>query len=340
MDFTGLGKLNAYKLNRSLTQEERQRHLKQKQPANADPLDWLSVIKLNSTYLELVDRWYPIKGYAVWFGLMFAVPFVSISFAFIWTAVQKNEVAAWSFGAVAALIFLSMAWVSVLVLRSEAFRLTHYPIRMNRKARQVYAFRPDGSVLTAPWDELFICVVENKLPLGETTHDIRAHVLSEDGKTVKDTFTLGYVDLGNEESALRLWEYIRRYMEAPDGVEQSFRHTELCMPIDGRREGFVFGVIRTFAVAARWPIAQLLASPLFALTAAGRWFAMTTSKIPQWPVEVESACEIAPNDPYRKDWRSNGKFAFSERWWPLICFTVGAGVVVWGVVELAKVALA
>ncbi|MDR5894403.1 hypothetical protein QC820_16560 [Halomonas mongoliensis] len=338
MDYTGLGRFTAYKVSRTLTEEERNRRLNPKQPASDAPLNWLSVIKLNSTYLELVDRWYAGKGFSAWMGGMFLIPCAGAIVAFFWLMIEKNTVEMWAGGAfiIAMLSLCALGgWYGVSL---DAFRQTHYPIRLNRKARKVYAYRPDGSVIQASWDRLFICAVTTGSSQMTSTEDIRAHVLAEDGETIIDTFTLGYPYLGDREGMLQLWEYIRRYMEEPDGVQKNYKQTEICMPIDGRREGLAFGLVRAFTPMAKWPLMQLLVSPLWTLTTLGRWFAMYTCKVPRWPEEVEVACQVDPDDPYQKDWRDNGKYDFWELGWPLICFIVGLTVIGVGITMLVRAA--
>ncbi len=348
MDFTGLGKFTAFKLDRPLAPEELGCELKLGEQVSTEPQDWLSVIKLNDTYLELVDRWYPIRGFAAWMGILLlaVVAFgLIVSFLPLWDWLYCEECLArsgggfpaWGVPLVGAPLLVPLALLCVYLIRLDCFRYTHYPIRLNRKTRQVYAFRPDGTVIRASWDDLFLCAVKNELTMWQSSEDVRAHVLEEDGETVKDTFTLAYPFLGDEAGLMRVWEYIRRYMEDPDGVEQNFTLTELCMPVDGRREGLTFGLMRTFAPYAKWPVIQLLASPLWALTTLGRWLAMYTSKVPTWPADIEAACRVDPGDPYQKDWCSNGKYDFHELGWPIICFFVGLLVMVGGVVWLLSV---
>ena len=335
MDFTGLNRFTEYKLNRPLTEDERKGQLYPKQSVSDEPLDWMSVINLNNTYLELVDRWYAIKGFAFWMGAVFAIPFAGIVVAIIIWAIEKNDLETWIGSSVFSVLLLLFVWVGVWLIRHDAFRQTHYPIRLNRKTRQVYAYRPDGTIIQESWDNLFICAITTGSSPMTSTEDIRAHVLAEDGETVTDTFTLGYPFLGGREGLLQLWEYIRRYMEEPGGVAKNYNLTEVCPPIDGRREGLAFGLVATFAPAAKWPFkGQLLFSWMLAITTLGRWFAMYTCKVPRWPEEVEAACLIEPNDPYRKDWRDNGKYDFWELGWPLICFVVGLAVLGVGITFL------
>lgn len=338
MDYTGLRA--RYKINRPLTDEDRSGQLRLDRKASAEPLDWMSVIKINSTYLELVDRWYPVKGWWTWMGLVLALPF-SIFAVVLLALVFSGDLAGGAPGVVAsglagAVIAVLIALAGVWVLRHEAFRKTHYPIRLNRKTRQVYAFRPDGTLISASWDDLFLTAIRSQLTMGQSSEDVRAYVLDSDGDTVIDTFTLAYPFLGDREGLMRLWEYVRRYMEHPDGVEKNYELTEICMPVDGRREGMVFGIVRTFAPFARWPFFQLVASPFLALTALGRWLAMSTSKVPVWPRGVEADCEVDAADPFMKDWRSNGKYDFHELGWPVICFVIGLTVVIGGIIWLVS----
>ncbi|QOY62970.1 hypothetical protein INQ40_01315 [Lysobacter sp. H21R4] len=319
-----------------MSDDERRNQLKRETKVSEAPQDWLSVIKLNSTCLELIDRWYSIKGWWTWMGSMIAAPCLWAMATFGLMGIERNDPASWIFTIFVFLFSGILAFISLSMVRTEAFRQTHYPIRLNRKTRRVYAYRPDGSIIAVNWDDLFLCVVENELTMGQTSYDVRAHVLADDGETVVDTFTLAYAYLGERAGLMRLWEYIRRYMEAPDGPQQSYNTTEICMPINGRKEGVVFGLVRTFALMVKWPALQLLASPLWALTTWGRWIAMATCKVPFWPAEIEAACQPDPDDPYRKDWRSNGRYGFWELVWPAICLVVGSLVVLTGVVWLVE----
>ena len=70
MDYAGLGKRNHYAVKCPLTEAERAARYDQKKSNNADPMDFLSVIKLNSHYIDLVDRWYPIRGFWAWLSII------------------------------------------------------------------------------------------------------------------------------------------------------------------------------------------------------------------------------------------------------------------------------
>ena len=347
MDYAGRDFRNIrYPVDRSLTDEERAHHYRQKTTRDAPPMDFLSVIKFNRSYIELVDRWYPITGFSVWFGACIALLGLFITFVCVWAfffaPIQDEPIARWLLLIILGPIALALAGVGGFIVCTECGRWTHYPMRLNRQTRQVHVFRQDGTVLTVPWDELFITLGTAKAPLTGTTYDLRAHVLDADGKTVRGSFTLGYPSpLGNAQSIDKFWAFLQPYMEAPDGVERTYRHLKeggYLAPVDGRKEGWRWSIARSFMLAAHWPWLQFLGSPFLGLNAVGRMFAMWTSKIPRWPEEVEREIEIAADDPYVLTWRDNDPLGWWELWYPLICTVLGVGIAVAVLVSIPFVA--
>ncbi|WP_157956980.1 DUF6708 domain-containing protein [Salinicola aestuarinus] len=284
------------------------------------------MIRINSTYLELVDRWYANKGYSVVYGTIGASPMVYGIVAGIQVTIEKiNHLEIALFGIAASTICFAILATFIWFIHLEAFRKTHYPIRLNRKNRVVYAFKPNGSIIRASWDDLFIHKASSKSPLSEKDYDIRAHVLDADGETVRETFTLAMPHSGAEERLLDLWEYIRRYMEDENGVEKNYELTQFCWPVNERREGLKYGIIGGFSPAAVAPyLVQLPFCPYFALITWGRLIAMYTSRVPHWPEDVEAECKVVDNDPYWRDWHDNGELSFKREVVPIIGFVVGS----------------
>ncbi|NWO57137.1 DUF6708 domain-containing protein [Chromohalobacter israelensis] len=339
MDYAGLDYRNIrFPVDRPLTESERAARYKQESYSNASPMDFLSVIKLNSNSIDLVDRWYPIKGFNTWFGI--CVVLVSMgALAGIYSALFFSnrtapiETVDWIGVSALTPLFLLLTLGGWWLIRTECGRFTHYPMRLSRKTRQVHFFRQNGTVLTVPWDSLFLTLGESKSPLSGTTYDLRAHVLDDDDETVRDSFSLGYPSpLGNAESIDKFWAFLQPYMEAEDGVEKTWHHlkenTGYLVPVDNRREGWRWSIARSFMLGAHWPYLQLLFSPFLGLNALGRMLAMSTSKIPQWPADVERESQPEVNDPYVLTWRDNGSLGWWELYWPLICTVVGVGAFV------------
>ncbi|MDH5823947.1 hypothetical protein QFW77_13265 [Luteimonas sp. RD2P54] len=334
MDYAGLDYRNIrFPVDRSLTDGERAGRYSFKKSGNASPMDFLSVINLNSNYIELVDRWYSVKGFNSWVGAGVLGLGVLLSFIIVWSfffapaTVQRG--ALWFMMVFFLPITLGLIWAGWWLIRTECGRWTHYPMRLNRTTGQVHVFRQNGTVLMVPWKELFITRGEAKSPLSGDTYDLRAHVLDADGVTVRESFSLGYPSLlGNAQSIDKFWAFLQPYMEAKDGVERTYRHLKeggYLVPVDGRKEGWRWSIARSFMLGAHWPCFQLLFSPFLGLNAVGRMFAMWTSKVPRWPEEVERASPVEADDPFVLTWRDNAPLGWWELWYPLICTVVGVG---------------
>jgi len=302
MEYSGF--IKPYPANRPLKDEERQRRLHQKQRLEVDVGDDVTVIRFNGTYLELMDKWFDSRGMLTSIFLMFCFIFIPIVVASIPDADAAGDDLMgqrWLFAfAIGMTTVLSMlfGWF----LKTDAFRYTHFPIRLNRKTWMVHVFRTNGTVLSAPWDAVFFCIAA----LPQRNWEIQGHVLDADGVTVKETFALPVIGTGerDREQLSRYWEFVRRYME--DGPGSVARHVDYCLPISERQESFADGFHHLHARAHATPTPILVGVLLiYLVTYPGRWIALRTSKIPQWPAEIEAANVIEANDPYRKDSSNN-----------------------------------
>jgi hypothetical protein len=274
--------------DRVLTQREREDALVHYANNIAD--DCGTLIAFNSTYVEFVDRRFRLRG---WLGTLItaACSLGSFGFAFYLPFIGVGH----GSSVIAALIFMSCflflgAWLFwwMMPLR-DFFNHTYYPIRFNRRTRQVYVFRDkrDGGVLTVPWDEGFFHIGQGLRD--KRLLDLRCHVL--DGETVKDTFVTGMYYL-QKEQVQQLWEFVRRYMD--EDIESLGKVEIWTSPAPTLKNcrimvGVTFGGLSGLG-AILWP----LAAPVI-LT---RWLVLRTCKVPVWPAEIEAACRIEPNDPH------------------------------------------
>jgi hypothetical protein len=305
MEYSGL--IQKYKLNRPLTDDEEQNHLLQKQRLDIDPVQILAVTKVNSTYLETADKYYGWKGFLsawslavscsmIWaYGLM---AYTLIFLNYLNPTVENPEQALYAF------ILLNVLLLPVFVLniwgfRKEAFTYTHFPIRLNRKNRMMYVFRLNGTVLTIPWNKVYFTIGKGTR-MG--SRDIRCHVLDDDGVTVRETFALGW-EWPSVDDLKRFWELHRRYME--EGPQAIMSQIDYCLPIVNRKEPYLLGLRRLLFNLGNHFVLQLAILPFFLFFSLGRVIAMKTSKIPQWPQEVEEACRIEEGDPFERDARHN-----------------------------------
>lgn len=312
MDYIGL--LSKFKINRPLTEEERAYQLRQDRKLKIEPLYQLSVIRMNSTYLEMVDKFYAWKGLATLFSAVVSGMLAAFLIAMVvwmtslgWHTVyaQRHDEALFLlFGFF--ILFSPLLTAFLWMLRKEAFRYTHYPIRLNRKTRMVHVFRLDGTILSVPWNEVFFTLGQTQTKGGRY---IAGHILDPDGITVRETFGLSYYGgmdaaeldpnnpiVGERDYVRRYWEFVRRYMEeGPAGLVDKI---EFVMPIAEKRESIGHSFSR---FNANWGPLWLLFLPITLLVWPFRVLAMRTCKIPRWPLEVENACEVEAEDRYRRD---------------------------------------
>ncbi len=296
MESTGL--LSKYSVGRTLTEDERKLRLGRSTRRDLPPVYQLSVIRLNSTYMELVDKFFPLKGLISTVAIvsLFISLYGLLGLVFDFMDYPTVEAGDWLLLFGVALVFSPVLWTSAFFLRKDCCTYTHYPIRLNRKTRMVHVFRLNGTVLTVPWDEVFFCIAA--LPQGDW--EIQGHVLDADGVTVKETFPLSYYTPTSGLPVLeRYWEFVRRYME--EGPEDAAHRVEFFMPVADRRESIANGFHRMHAELGGNFIMTVIGAALALMLVPGRWIAMQTSKVPKWPQEIEEACRIEPGDPWVRD---------------------------------------
>ena len=297
-------RLLSYKVNRPLCKDEIRDHMPRDKPSQSEPYCQMTVLKMNSTFLECVDRLYGARGAITAGGivigpLVFAVavefPFYTLS-RFLNTPEKGLGL---EFFLVLSDFFIALLALIgfTIFIRMDCFRHTHYPLRFNRKTRMVHVFRTNGTVLSVPWDKLYFTLGYGAVGIWE----VLGHLLAEDGKTIKETFVLSTVGMREDPELRSQWEFIRRYME--EGPEKLYDQVITMYPVDKKKEPYLFGLKRFSMNFAYWPIVTLIFSPLILLGSIGRWIAMRTCKIPRWPAEVEAESEIDPNDPYICDER-------------------------------------
>lgn len=307
MYYTGI--IPRFKVDRPLSEEDRKRHLHQDRKVFLEPTSALSVIRINSGYVELADKFYPWRGLLTAVSMLAIVVLLGIFIAwFFFDPEPWREMSSESRVEKAWLTLVLVGFngpilaLSLWVLSKDSFGYTHYPIRLNREGRKVYVFRADGSILETSWDDLFITMgPATPSRVFGTDWDLRAHVLDKDGEMVRETFAFGYVS--DPENLRHYFAYLQRYMD--EGPQAVAPYTLDCLDIVDQRETAWFGFKRLWLNMNGWIAAQILMLPLFAFSAIGRVIAMRTSKIPLWPAEVEAANPIDLGDPWARDARTH-----------------------------------
>jgi hypothetical protein len=301
------------KKSRPLNDEDRKWHLTTHQRAG-EPHASGRVIRMNSTYVELVDGLYTNRGMmSAWgiFGVGLSAPVVILLLYTIvthylnpsWDRHDEVEMLASTISCAAVFLFLIMGIVTFNRKIGEWFRYTHYPMRFNRQNRMVYVFRGDGTVLEAPWDDVYFTLRVNGQAFGMRTLGICGLVL-KDPKTVKEMFVFGYAS-SSRDYCLRHWEFIRRYMEEGPQAVVNAPGMGLYLPIADKRETLYQGWTALVSRDAWNPVAKWMMLPLHVFSFIGRLVCRVTSKVPLWPADVEAACAIAPGDVYVRDSSTN-----------------------------------
>jgi hypothetical protein len=296
-------------IDRPLTNIERQSQLSQKKKLNVTPHDFGAMIAINSTYLESVDIYYGWKGALTSSGMSIGALVILFLVKMIQDVTHdsnkmfsRDPQLTKIMVSLASLFFIAIIIICVFMFFFESFRRTHYPIRFDRKNRMVHVFRRKGTILSAPWDDLFFTLSPARSEGSDLT--IKAHVMKEDMVTVKESFLLGCRS-SEAQNMFSFWEYIRRFME--EGPNELNKQSDFFLPIGDRREPPWFGLWRLLLNLNGLLFMQIILSPIFIVFALGRVIATWTSRIPKWPKEIVDMCAPETNDPYARDWRTNSR---------------------------------
>jgi len=308
--------IQKYPVNRPLESSEREHQLDQKKPTPGTTEPKSSVIRMNSTFLELPDGHFAVRGALTFAWLFIAGAGIFLPLFFLFRFVNDPDVSDYQKGEVTLVLLLICGVVALILviyhftsrysLRRELFRYTHYPIRFNRKTRKVYCFRSDGTVMTEDWNKLFFFIcgyttyIATSRSISSVNHkELRFHCLSKDRRTVLETFMLLQGATASDSFLLPQWEFVRQFMEK--GPQKLNDQVQFVHDISGHREKF--GVLwRLYMSANPGRKAMITLSPVFFpvffLFRICRWMAMRTCMVPVWPAEIEAECRVDPDDLY------------------------------------------
>jgi len=290
-----LGLYIPFKINRPINKDEKKCRFFQgkriKKISECAVLDLNTIIRMSSSYLEVVDKFYPVKGVIT--GVMMCMFFFVIVICswFYWNAIFSLDYKGGVFGYfMVTITLLFFGFLCGRPISKDWFGKTHYPVRFNRKKQLVHIYQVNGEIITVPWNDIFFTTSKQKV-----SYCIVGHLLAEDKETVLNTFSFGYV--GQKEELSLYWEFIRCYMEE-DCLEELAETVLFCPPVEKQKEGYISGLQTLMQVDSRleW-IPCFLLSPLTLIESVARYIAMQTSKIPQWSQDVLDACAVEPNDP-------------------------------------------
>ncbi|MEE9901336.1 MAG: hypothetical protein PBU42_01215 [Acinetobacter haemolyticus] len=286
--------------------------LNRRQSESEKPNPHRTVTQINSTYLELIDRWNFWRGFtsivslcfiaimAVGIGGLIYYGFYNPSYS---TSMGQNIIDIFFIS-----VFFGLIFILFHMLKRECFSYTHYPIRFNRKLKKVYVIQPNKKLLVANWEDFHVSLQQ----YNRRRWDVRFSLLDDQEKVI-ETFALPYTGYSQYDPfLLGHWEFVRRYME-DDTAQASYDVVAEVFPIHQRKERLRETVERVMiaATGSEQPVnrAQRLVFwglfPISFIFLIGRTLSVKTSKIPKFPEWVKQECEIEVNDPY--DFEQNPK---------------------------------
>ncbi|GAJ69161.1 MULTISPECIES: hypothetical protein [Edwardsiella] len=138
-----------FKVNRPLTKEEKQSRFVQgkrrKVFGEAAVLDLDTVIRISSSFLEVTDKFYPVKEVIAGPMMCMLLFIIGLSSWFYWEAMYSPDYKGGVLGCFMILIALSFfCFLCGKPLLKDWFQKTHYPVRFNRK-------KTTGAYLPSEW---------------------------------------------------------------------------------------------------------------------------------------------------------------------------------------------
>ncbi|CAB3751496.1 DUF6708 domain-containing protein [Paraburkholderia solisilvae] len=261
--------------------------------------DRASLIHLNSTYLDMIDRWFTIRGgmssiLALVVTIILVVAYFLAVFILVLPDVERGRVPFVVFITFFCVMSGILFFVLMLAKRTigrEFFTYTHFPIRFNRKTRMIHVFRHNGpgGVLTVPWDQAYFHIGQGTQ--ARSLLDLRGHVM--DGDTVVDTFAVGNF-FDTEEPIRQIWKFIVLYME--QGPQALPKDIYILKSVNVSLKNQFICAVSYCNIFLRIPLIKWV---FVALITGMRWLVMKSCKEPAWPSEIVGDSAIAPDDAHR-----------------------------------------
>jgi len=276
----------------------------------------------NDKYIELVGTINDIRGRNASLALMF-IAFISgmifLSTYFLVNGGPSYLMWTCSIGLIFCFIFLAFLLKSLMF---DAFRLTQYAVRVNRKSQCIYIFRHNKTCVKWSWENVRCTIVSStgqERALNGAMASMWVNLIDKDSNEIIDSAPIASDSLNRRELLERLLLEISDFMDYKNNLNSV--DLDFCSPGSTRREGLKFGIIHAFSVIHTAAL-KLIGSPIISAIVLGRWFAIYTSKLPKWSDEAKSDCKLEGGE-MSMDWSNNKVDDFWIGAWPVICFFVG-----------------
>lgn len=293
------------------------------------------ITSYNDKYIELVGTINDIRGRNTSLALIFIMFIFGMIFLSTYILVNGGpSYLMWtcSVGLIFCFIFLALLLKSLMF---DAFRLTQYAVRVNRRSQCIYIFRHNKTCVKWFWEDVRCTVVSStgqERALNGAIASLWVNLIDKNTNEIIDSAPIASDSLNRRGLLERLLLEISDFMVYKNNLYSV--DLDFCSPGSTRREGFKFGIIHAFSVVHTAAL-KLIGSPIIAAIVLGRWFAIYTSKLPKWSDEAKSDCSLESTE-RSMDWNNNKVNNFWIDTWPIICFFVGFLVDVIGLLYFYK----
>lgn len=295
---------------RNKNYQTRLREFKLDSLQNVKPFAHRNIICMNSTYLELLDSWDDIRGMPT---ALFLPAFGALTFGCIvslygvYGTFQAKEYSL-SIGFLLVSIILCLLNYSFYGMggKTDLFGKTHYPIRLNKKNRKIYAFSPfRQKIIELDWDDLRFSEMGFHT---EFEREVRASIVDENGIVQEEIILFRYLSALEKMSESKL-AFLKLYMDTDD-LQTVDQEISEYFDIYNRKETLKETLERLYLAFnhEEWETNQrsnhkdlgmffyemLFAFPLFFLRRLGLIF----SKVPTWPEYIQKECIVDVHDPF------------------------------------------
>lgn len=305
-------KLNPYP--RPLGDEEKRLRIDPNISLRAGPRDYCKVVRVNSTFLEIVGAEYNQRGSDIGVGVAvvpFLCAFILGPLYFIPGILLDGREGFSTRLASSSVMFLLAAGCAFALraivrdIRHSMGKFVFYPIRFNRRNGKVYRLRKDGGAAVSNWDDLHFAFARHSFHTGVfrvTLWGVGAYSLDESGETAVDGFQLPVFSENEPILPASFWEFVRTYMK--EGPETLVSGITRYLPLDPAMDTFPLAIYSAKPPWGGGVHFEEHSQP----SLLGRWLINTVCRRPEWPPEVERECRCDAGDPFARDASGQERF--------------------------------
>lgn len=279
------------------------------------------ISSLGDNYLELVGFGNDSRGRISFLALLFLISFSYMLYGSLRVVVSDVPLSINIIFSIGGVVCLLLCIISAFLLKFDAFKSTSYPVIIDRKKNMIHIYQHKNGFISLDWNDvkLEVSALEgvNRVAGGRLVTLMVTLTNEPTASTVK-SFPIASNSLGNQVLMNSLGDFINEYMRGRIEANTGKSFVRFCMPGVGSRESISFVIFNAFSFCES-PIVKFILSPIISTMALGRFFAIYTSKVVEWPKNVDDRSEnivCINNENY-------GELPRVEKTWVIFCFLFG-----------------